>query len=211
MQAISDRWHWLFSYVRAGSWTLQRSRLGGRKAMEPWWKQISDVVVAEFADLGNLAEVTRTVIRLTVASVLGAVLGFERESRGKAAGVKTHMLVSLGAAIFVLVPHQAGVLPAEMTRVIQGIVSGIGFIGAGAILKSQATNQIHGLTTAAGIWMTAAIGVAAGLGHEGTAVICTLLALVVFAIMPKLVALFDTPDHANSDAVLPNDKGRRVE
>ena len=86
------------------------------------------------------------------------------------------MLVALGAALFVLVPQQAGVTAADMTRVLQGLVAGIGFLGAGAILKKGDEGEIEGLTTAAGIWLTAAIGIAAGMGREASAVLSTVLA-----------------------------------
>lgn len=151
------------------------------------WQQIGGTIASEFSDLPDLTEITRVCVRLTIAALLGGLLGFEREQKGKAAGVKTHMLVSLGSAIFVLIPLQAGVQPAELTRVIQGIVSGIGFLGAGTILKADSEERVKGLTTAAGIWMTSAIGMTAGLGHEASAILCTLLALAIFAVMPRLM------------------------
>lgn len=151
------------------------------------WQQIGGTIASEFSDLPDLTEITRVCVRLTIAAVLGGLLGFEREQKGKAAGVKTHMLVSLGSAIFVLIPLQAGVQPAELTRVIQGIVSGIGFLGAGTILKADTEERVRGLTTAAGIWMTSAIGMTAGLGHEASAILCTLLALTIFAVMPRVM------------------------
>lgn len=151
------------------------------------WQQIGGTIASEFSDLPDLAEITRVCMRLTIAALLGGLLGFEREQKGKAAGVKTHMLVSLGSAIFVLIPLQAGVQPAELTRVIQGIVSGIGFLGAGTILKADSEERVKGLTTAAGIWMTSAIGMTAGLGHEASAILCTLLALTIFAVMPRMM------------------------
>ncbi|HUD42946.1 MAG TPA: MgtC/SapB family protein [Dokdonella sp.] len=155
------------------------------------WQQIGGTIASEFSDLPDLAELTRVCVRLTIAALLGGLLGFEREQKGKAAGVKTHMLVSLGSAIFVLIPLQAGVQPAELTRVIQGIVSGIGFLGAGTILKADTEDRVKGLTTAAGIWMTSAIGMTAGLGHEASAILCTLLALAIFAVMPRVMRLWD--------------------
>lgn len=155
------------------------------------WQQISSTVASEFSDLPDLAELTRVCVRLLIAALLGGLLGFEREQKGKAAGVKTHILVSVGSAIFVLIPLQAGVQPAELTRVIQGIVSGIGFLGAGTILKADSEARVKGLTTAAGIWMTAAIGMTAGLGHEASAVLCTLLALLVFAVMPRVMRFWE--------------------
>jgi uncharacterized membrane protein YhiD involved in acid resistance len=113
--------------------------------------------------------------------LLGGALGWERERAGKAAGMRTHMLVAMGAAFFVFVPQQSGMSAEGLGRVIQGLVAGIGFLGAGAILKPSEgdDSQVRGLTTAAGIWFTAAVGVAVGLGREATAVLGTLLALAV--------------------------------
>jgi putative Mg2+ transporter-C (MgtC) family protein len=132
------------------------------------------------------------------------LLGIEREQKGKAAGVRTHMLVAIGAALFVLLSQQAGMPSSDMSRVIQGIIAGIGFLGAGTILKSDNDEQVKGLTTAAGIWLTAAIGVAAGMGRESTAVLSTLLALAIFALMPRLVNLLEKPEP-------PDDKPRPQE
>jgi putative Mg2+ transporter-C (MgtC) family protein len=131
-------------------------------------------------------QITRILTRLTLAAVLGGVLGYEREHQGKAAGIRTHMLVAMGAALFVLVPQQAGMTIADMSRVIQGIVTGIGFLGAGAIIKNRSEENVQGLTTAAGVWLTAAIGIACGLGRESTAILSTLLALIVLAVAPRL-------------------------
>lgn len=148
--------------------------------------QILDTLRAEFSDLTDVAQLTRLVVRLLLAAALGGLLGYEREQKGKAAGIRTHMLVAVGAALFVLVPQQAGMGIADMSRVIQGIVAGIGFLGAGAIIKQQRGEDVQGLTTAAGVWMTAAIGIACGLGREATAVLSTLLALAVLTLVPRL-------------------------
>ncbi|MFK5732430.1 MgtC/SapB family protein [Pseudomonas urmiensis] len=157
--------------------------------MDSGWEKIWQTVRAEFADVTNEEEVTRILLRLLMAAMLGAVLGFEREHKGKSAGVRTHMLVSMGAALFVLAPSMAGADEQALSRVIQGIVAGIGFLGAGTILKGNGkdTSHVKGLTTAAGLWMTAAIGTAAGMGREATALISTVLALLVLATMPMLV------------------------
>ena len=155
------------------------------------WQEVADTFRDEFADLPDAAGVTRLTVRLVLAAVLGGVLGFEREQKGKAAGLRTHMLVALGSALFVLIPQQAGVSPADLTRVLQGLVAGIGFLGAGTIVKGNGDADIKGLTTAAGIWLTAAIGVAAGLGREATAVFSTLLTLVILTTVPRVARLFE--------------------
>jgi putative Mg2+ transporter-C (MgtC) family protein len=153
--------------------------------MPPWVLEIVQVFREEFSDLPNLAEVTRVFVRLVSAAILGGILGFEREQEGKSAGLRTHMLVALGAALFVLVPMQAGVSDADLTRVLQGLVAGIGFLGAGTIIKGPDTDKVKGLTTAANIWLTAAVGMAAGMGREATAVVCTALAFIILASIPK--------------------------
>jgi putative Mg2+ transporter-C (MgtC) family protein len=119
--------------------------------------------------------------RLVMAAGLGGLLGYERRRHGKAAGLRTHMLVSLGAALFIQASVQAGAPAADLTRVVQGIATGIGFVGAGAILKLGEPAQVRGLTTAAGVWLTAAVGTAVGLGLVWLPVAGTLLALVALA------------------------------
>ena len=148
--------------------------------------EIGQALAAEFS-LPDVRTLTVIVSRLTTAIVLGGLLGLERERKGRAAGLKTHILVSVGSALFVLAPLQMGISGADVTRVMQGIVSGIGFLGAGAILKLDAEERIQGLTTAAGIWATAAIGMAAGMGMEMVALITTLAALAVVSTLPKLM------------------------
>lgn len=169
--------------------------------MHPWWHTVWLAIQAEFADIADLREVTQILVRLLMAAVLGAVLGFEREHKGKSAGVRTHMLVCLGAALFVLAPSMAGADEQALSRVVQGIVAGIGFLGAGTILKGngQETSHVKGLTTAAGLWMTAAIGTAAGVGREATAVISTVLALLVLGSMPLLVEKLEGEDEGKQE------------
>jgi len=148
-----------------------------------WYEQVWLTIQAEFSDLGDVDDITRIVLRLTVAVVLGGLLGYERESAGASAGLRTHMLVSLGAALFVLIPLQAGMKIEDVSRVLQGVTAGIGFLGAGAILKQRDKNDIRGLTTAASVWLTSAVGIAAGMGREASAVLSALFALVILAIV----------------------------
>lgn len=143
-------------------------------------------VVEEFSDIPDMTEATRIVLRLSMAIVLGAAIGYEREHQGKDAGLRTHMLVSLGAAIFVLVPLQSGMPAAEVSRVVQGIIAGIGFLGAGAIIKIDKDHEIRGLTTAASIWVAAAIGIAAGMGREAMAVVSTLISIFILSVLGRL-------------------------
>lgn len=161
--------------------------------MDAWWHEVWQTLQTEFADIGDARQLTQVTVRLLIAAILGGILGFEREHKGKAAGVRTHMLVAIGAALFVLVPSMSGSQADAMSRVLQGVIAGIGFLGAGTILKGKEDEEGHvkGLTTAAGLWMTAAIGVAAGMGRESTAVLSTVLALMVFSVMPRIVRLLE--------------------
>jgi putative Mg2+ transporter-C (MgtC) family protein len=149
--------------------------------MDNWWHAVWATVQAEFSDLNDTADVTQVVVRLGLALLLGGILGFEREMAGRDAGLRTHMLVAVGSALFVLVPLQAGFSQENMSRVIQGLVSGIGFLGAGAIIKLSAEREVRGLTTAASLWVSAAVGMAAGLGREATAILSVAIALVILA------------------------------
>jgi len=150
-----------------------------------WWTQSWTTIQEEFSDLADPADITRVCVRLIVALLLGAALGYERESSGAAAGLRTHMLVALGSALFMLIPYQAGMRIEDMSRVLQGVTAGIGFLGAGAIIKLR-NEDIRGLTTAAGLWLTSAVGVAAGMGLEGTAVLSASFGLIVLALLRKL-------------------------
>ena len=123
----------------------------------------------------------RVIIRLVAAIVVGAVVGFQRERAGKSAGLRTHMLVAMGSALFVIGGEGAMMSMSDLSRVIQGLATGIGFVGAGAILKESAERKIEGLTTASGIWMTAAAGAAAGLGRVGLALLSVVLAWIILA------------------------------
>jgi len=134
----------------------------------------------------NGAQLARILIRLTAAALLGAVIGFQRERMGKAAGLRTHMLVSAGAALFVVACIESGMSSDGLSRVVQGLATGIGFIGAGAILKLAEQHHIIGLTTAASIWMTAAVGVALGLGRWGLALVSVVLTWGILTVVGRL-------------------------
>jgi len=155
------------------------------------WTRVLEALRHEFEDVHDLPEAAVLVARMLVAVVLSGLIGLERERRNAPAGFRTHMLVGLGSAMFVLVPLQAGVSPADVTRVIQGVVSGIGFLGAGAILKESRGRQVHGLTTAASIFATSAIGVTAGMGKASTAILCTVLVLLILALLHRLERHFN--------------------
>ena len=154
--------------------------------MDAVWQEVWQGVRADFADLPGVVAVTQLVLRMLLATILGGLLGYQRERQGKEAGLRTHMLVALGSAFFVVIPLQAGMSLGDLSRVLQGLIAGIGFLLAGTILKQQAEGQIHGLTTAAGLWLTAAVGVAVGLGRETSAVLGTVLALIILALLPQV-------------------------
>lgn len=157
-----------------------------------------DILIDELASgMPDLAESIRVVLRLLAAALFGAVVGYERERTGKSAGLRTHMLVSLSSAIFVVAPLEAGMSLGDLSRVIQGVAAGIGFIGAGAILKLADARVIEGLTTAAGIWLTAALGLAAGTGRYGVAAISAVMAWLILAVVARLEIRHDKSDNAD--------------
>lgn len=146
-------------------------------------------------------------LRLAVAGGLGLIIGIERERPHRAAGMRTHVLVALGSALFVTSALNAGASMDATTRVIQGVVQGIGFLGAGTILKLSDKAEVRGLTTAASVWLTAAIGVAAGLGDYWLAAIAA--GLGWFALRPlKLIENSVFPQRGNGNTKTPADATR---
>jgi putative Mg2+ transporter-C (MgtC) family protein len=135
--------------------------------------------------LPDAMQMMRVIARIVVAAVLGGLLGIERERAGKAAGTRTHMLVALGSALFVMFPVEEGMAIGDVSRIIQGVAAGIGFIGAGTILKREDAEQIQGLTTAASIWLTAAIGLAVGAGHLWLPIVSTASALLILNVLGR--------------------------
>ncbi|MBD2435468.1 MgtC/SapB family protein [Nostoc sp. FACHB-110] len=135
------------------------------------------------------------IFRLCLALLLGAVIGIERQIRHKPAGLRTHMLVSFGSALLTLIPLQAGIpehTGDALSRVIQGIAAGVGFLGAGEIVResSQKSQQseIHGLTSAAAIWVSAALGITAGCGLWQLGLTAAVLSFVVLNVVKRLEA-----------------------
>nr|BFE89744.1 MgtC/SapB family protein [Pseudomonas brassicacearum subsp. brassicacearum] len=158
--------------------------------MDAWWHEVWVTLQAEFADITDAQQMTRVTVRLLMAALLGGILGFEREHKGKAAGVRTHMLVALGGGAV-----RIGATDVRVT----GRRDESGDTRRGRRHRFSRRRHhpekntdgdeghVKGLTTAAGLWMTAAIGVAAGLGREATAVLSTVLALAIFSVMPVIV------------------------
>ena len=150
--------------------------------------------------LPDANELARAVVRLMAAALLGAVVGIQRERAGKAAGLRTHMLVSLGAALLMLAGAEGGMTPSDLSRVVQGVITGIGFLGAGAILKFENERQIRGLTTAAGIWLTAVVGVAAGLGRWGTGALAAVASWIILSVLGRMEKRFDVNSPSKSES-----------
>lgn len=149
------------------------------------------------------ADVLSTLWRLGVAAALGAAVGWNRERREKPAGLRTHMLVALGAASFMALGFDIGRLLPEggaatfdPSRVLQGLIGGIGFLCAGAILQSR--GRVTGITTAAGLWVSGAIGAASGLGAYAVALLATLLTVAILAVLGRLESSLT---HSQSDTV----------
>lgn len=128
-------------------------------------------------------------LRLLLAAGLGAAIGIEREFRRKPAGLRTNMLIAVGAALFTTVSVQLGAISNTPDRIAAQIVTGIGFLGAGAILRRD--RSVHGMTTAATIWVNAAVGMAAGAGEYAMAAVATAITLIVLAALQPLETYFE--------------------
>ena len=128
-------------------------------------------------------------LRLLLAAALGGAIGLEREYRHKPAGLRTNMLIALGSALFSVMSIDLGAAAGSPDRIAAQVVTGIGFLGAGAILRSG--ENVHGLTTAATIWVNAAIGMAAGLGAYAVASVAAAITLVVLAFLAVMERLFE--------------------
>jgi putative Mg2+ transporter-C (MgtC) family protein len=127
--------------------------------------------------------------RLLLAAGLGAAIGLEREYRRKPAGLRTNILIAVGSALFTIVSLQLALKGGTPDRIAAQVVTGIGFLGGGAILRHG--RAVQGMTTAATIWMNAAIGMAAGAGESSLAVAATVVTLVVLAVLPPIERFFD--------------------
>ena len=147
--------------------------------MNIFWEELT-------AGIPETRQLVQVIIRLFAAVTLGAIIGLQRERVGKPAGFRTHILVMLGTTVFTLSGSIYGMTTEGISRVLQGIITGIGFIGAGSILKQRDELKIRGLTTAAGIWMTTAVGAAVGLGFLGLAIIATGLLLLILKLSDPL-------------------------
>ena len=153
----------------------------------------------------DVTDIGESAMRLAVATLVGAALGLNRELKGKPAGLRTHALVALGSALTTITALELGSVldtdPNPASRAVQGIITGIGFLGGGVILRDHDRNTVRGLTTAATIWIAAALGIACGVGRWRTALVAigmTLFVLVaggpIEGLATKLVEHFRDPD-----------------
>jgi putative Mg2+ transporter-C (MgtC) family protein len=126
-------------------------------------------------------EWTTIVIRLAVSIIIGGLIGLERELEHKPAGLRTIILVCLGSTIFMLVGFELGLAGSELGRIVAGVVTGIGFLGAGAIIRAR--GEVYGLTTAATIWLASGLGLAIGAGYFTLAIIAAIFVLVVLRLL----------------------------
>jgi putative Mg2+ transporter-C (MgtC) family protein len=142
------------------------------------------------------------IVRLLLAAGLGAALGLEREMRQKPAGLRTNMLIAVGSALFSLISIRLAPDSGSADRIAANIVTGVGFLGGGAILRSG--REVLGMTTAATIWVNAAIGMAVGFGESTLAISATGITLMVLGVLPPIERYFDrrtaippqhTPEH----------------
>lgn len=146
--------------------------------------------------------------RLGVAALLGSLIGMERQIHGHWAGLRTHIGVAVGAAVFVLVGHSYHP-GGDVARIVQGIAAGIGFLGAGTILKLSEQMEVKGLTTASSIWLTAAIGTAAGLALFSLAVNTTVLTLIVLAVLRPIEKSYMSKSDKSPETTTPTDSHRQ--
>lgn len=158
------------------------------EGLDSTWAAVVAAATAEFSDLAHPGDLTSAFIRLLMASLLTGAVGLERERHDASAGLRTHMLVGVGATLFVMVPALAGASLDSLSRVVQGLLTGIGFLGAGAIFRLDGSARVRGLTTAASIWAVASIGMAVGLGRGATALLGTLFVLVILTLLKRVDA-----------------------
>jgi putative Mg2+ transporter-C (MgtC) family protein len=155
-------------------------------------------------DVGLLGGTREIWLRLGAATLIGAALGFNRELRDKPAGLRTHALVALGSCLTTIVSIQLATSgttmdPSAVTRAVQGIITGIGFLGGGVILRSEKAPRVQGLTTAATIWIVAALGIACGAGQWETAVIGLAFALAVLVVGALIARVIHSRIHRDTD------------
>jgi putative Mg2+ transporter-C (MgtC) family protein len=154
--------------------------------MNPLLKSIGDAAYDDFQGFFNAEQITHLILRVGAAFVAGAIIGYQRERLGKSAGLRTHLLVTVGTALMVAVCYLEGMDHADASRVLQGIITGIGFLGGGVILKLEKDHEIRGLTSAAAIWYVAALGIACGLGRLTIALLGSVVGYIILEFIARL-------------------------
>jgi putative Mg2+ transporter-C (MgtC) family protein len=177
------------------SWSPGGADPSLKSGMDGWNQRAWSALKDDFSDLVDGGQLVRLVVRLVVAAILGGLIGYERKQAGKDVGPRTHMLVAAGSALFVLIPQQAGMAQSDLSRVLQGLLAGIGFLGGGAILKSPEQGRVSGMTSAAGIWMVAAVGMAVGLGRLASAIVAAAFAYLVLSLLYRVERRLDGDKH----------------
>ncbi len=160
--------------------------------------------------INNIFQFKEIIFKLLIAAILGSFIGLERDKKGRAAGLRTHILVSLGSALFMIISTEIfelykannvnSILRIDPARIAAQIITGIGFIGAGAIIRSKF--DIRGLTTASSIWVCAGIGMAVGIGYYIPAFITSLIALFTLIFLHKLELLYFKDAYVEIDLFL---------
>jgi putative Mg2+ transporter-C (MgtC) family protein len=126
-------------------------------------------------------ELMTIILRLAVSIVIGGLVGLERELEHKPAGLRTIILVCLGSTIFILIGFELGLVSSELGRIVAGVVTGVGFLGAGAIIRAR--GEVYGLTTAATIWLASGLGLAIGAGYYALAITASIFVLIILRIL----------------------------
>lgn len=140
-----------------------------------------DILLAElYAGGADGREIIQALLRLTIAVVCGGAIGYQRERVGKAAGLRTHIITAAGSALLVIAGIHAEMGEDALSRIVQGLVTGIGFLGAGAIIQSR--GRVGGLATAASIWVAGAVGMACGLGYYSHAFLLAVVTAIILAL-----------------------------
>lgn len=167
-----------------------------------WMNTMEDITVLLTWSVWNM----ESLLRLLLATICGAALGWERERQAKPAGLRTHMMVSLGSATFILTglhyteslgQTEPSWLQADLFRIVAGIIGGVGFLGAGSIIESR--GDVRGLTTAASIWVAAATGLACGMGYYGLSIMAIALAMITLVVVGTFERFY-FPDKDDSEA-----------
>jgi putative Mg2+ transporter-C (MgtC) family protein len=143
------------------------------------------LATGDLGDPSQLSELGRLIFRLALAMALGAIMGWQHERQGDAAGLRTHMLVAIGTTLFLLLLPQAGLSGTELGKVLASLLAGLGLLCAGILLRQRGNGRVVDLTSAGGIWVTGAIATAVGVGQATTAIVGTLFAAATLSVLRR--------------------------